>query len=299
MSWRRPSAAPHLVLSLERLAELADGRDPQRIGLSATVRPMDLAAGFLGGDRPVEVVDASERPNIDLQVVVSVPDMEAPPPVPETLADGDGWPRGFETSGLWPSVFPRILEAVRRHRSTIVFVNSRSLCERLAQRLNELDDRTRAAADDEEGDDRSRWPAPITAASPTNGAGDRGRAQAGRLRCIVATSSLELGIDMGSVDLVLLVEAPGSTASGLQRVGRSGHAVGERSRGLIFPKFRGDLLECTVTAIQMQRGAIESMKLPENPLDVLAQQIVAMCCGREWTVDGSLLWPGAPGPTAA
>ena len=93
---------------------------------------------------------------------------------------------------------------------------------------------------------------------------------------------------MGSVDLVLLVEAPGSTASGLQRVGRSGHAVGERSRGLIFPKFRGDLLECTVTAIQMQRGAIESMKLPENPLDVLAQQIVAMCCGREWTVDGIL-----------
>ena len=279
----------HLVLSLERLAELADGRDPQRIGLSATVRPMDLAAGFLGGDRPVEVVDASERPNIDLQVVVSVPDMEAPPPVPETLADGDGWPRGFETSGLWPSVFPRILEAVRRHRSTIVFVNSRSLCERLAQRLNELDDRTRAAADDEEGDDRE----PLARAHHGSISHERrreieGALKAGRLRCIVATSSLELGIDMGSVDLVLLVEAPGSTASGLQRVGRSGHAVGERSRGLIFPKFRGDLLECTVTAIQMQRGAIESMKLPENPLDVLAQQIVAMCCGREWTVDGIL-----------
>ena len=279
----------HLVLSLERLAELADGRDPQRIGLSATVRPMDLAAGFLGGDRPVEVVDASERPNIDLQVVVSVPDMEAPPPVPETLADGDGWPRGFETSGLWPSVFPRILEAVRRHRSTIVFVNSRSLCERLAQRLNELDDRTRVAGDDEEGDDHE----PLARAHHGSISHERrreieGALKAGRLRCIVATSSLELGIDMGSVDLVLLVEAPGSTASGLQRVGRSGHAVGERSRGLIFPKFRGDLLECTVTAIQMQRGAIESMKLPENPLDVLAQQIVAMCCGREWTVDGIL-----------
>ena len=279
----------HLALSLERLAELADGRDPQRIGLSATVRPMDLAAGFLGGDRPVEVVDASEPPDIDLQVVVPVPDMEAPPPAPESLADGEGWPRSFETSGLWPSVFPRILEAVRRHRSTIVFVNSRSLCERLAQRLNELDDRTRAAADDEETEEQ----APLARAHHGSISHERrreieGALKAGRLRCIVATSSLELGIDMGSVDLVLLVEAPGSTASGLQRVGRSGHAVGERSRGLIFPKFRGDLLECTVTAIQMQRGAIESMRLPENPLDVLAQQIVAMCCGREWTVDGIL-----------
>ena len=279
----------HLALSLERLAELADGRDPQRIGLSATVRPMDLAAGFLGGDRQVEVVDASEPPNIDLQVVVSVPDMEAPPSAPETLADGGGWPRGWETSGLWPSVFPRILEAVRRHRSTIVFVNSRSLCERLAQRLNELDDRTRGDADDEESDNRE----PLARAHHGSISHERrreieGALKAGRLRCIVATSSLELGIDMGSVDLVLLVEAPGSTASGLQRVGRSGHAVGERSRGLIFPKFRGDLLECTVTAIQMQRGAIESMKLPENPLDVLAQQLVAMCCGREWTVDGIL-----------
>lgn len=278
----------HLALSLERLAELVDGDDPQRIGLSATVRPMDLAAGFLGGDRPVEVVDASEPPDIDLQVVVPVPDMEAPPPAPESLSSGEGWPRGMETSGLWPSVFPRILEAVRRHRSTIVFVNSRSLCERLAQRLNELDDRTRAT-DDEEADDR----APLARAHHGSISHERrreieGALKAGRLRCIVATSSLELGIDMGSVDLVLLVEAPGSTASGLQRVGRSGHAVGERSRGLIFPKFRGDLLECTVTAIQMQRGAIESMRLPENPLDVLAQQIVAMCCGREWTVDGML-----------
>ena len=279
----------HLALSLERLAELADGRDPQRIGLSATVRPMDLAAGFLGGDRPVEVVDASEPPNIDLQVVVPVPDMEAPPPAPESLSSGEGWPRGFETSGLWPSVFPRILEAVRRHRSTIVFVNSRSLCERLAQRLNELDDRTRPADVEEEKEDRE----PLARAHHGSISHERrreieGALKAGRLRCIVATSSLELGIDMGSVDLVLLVEAPGSTASGLQRVGRSGHAVGERSRGLIFPKFRGDLLECTVTAIQMQRGAIESMKLPENPLDVLAQQIVAMCCGREWTACGIL-----------
>ena len=272
----------HLALSLERLAELVDGSDPQRIGLSATVRPMDLAAEFLGGDRPVEVVDASELPNIDLQVVVPVPDMEAPPPPPETLPDGGGWPGGLETSGLWPSVFPRILEAVRQHRSTIVFVNSRSLCERLAQRLNDLDGRTRPGDDEEE--------TPLARAHHGSISHEQrreieGALKAGHLRCIVATSSLELGIDMGSVDLVLLVEAPGSTASGLQRVGRSGHAVGERSRGLIFPKFRGDLLECTVTAIQMQRGAIEKMRVPENPLDVLAQQIVAMCCDREWTVD--------------
>ena len=293
----------HLALSLERLAELTGGREPQRIGLSATVRPMDLAAEFLGGDRPVEIVDASEPPNIDLQVVVPMADMGAPPPAPELLPDGGGWPRGMETSGLWPSVFPRILEAVRRHRSTIVFVNSRSLCERLAQRLNELDRRTRdgdgvdsgdddrEAFFDREGADGTEDGEPLARAHHGSVSHERrreieGALKAGRLRCIVATSSLELGIDMGSVDLVLLVEAPGSTASGLQRVGRSGHAVGERSRGLIFPKFRGDLLECTVTAIQMQRGAIESMRLPENPLDVLAQQIVAMCCGRERTVDG-------------
>ena len=295
----------HLALSLERLAELTGGREPQRIGLSATVRPMDLAAEFLGGDRPVEIVDASELPNIDLQVVVPMADMGAPPPAPELLPDGGGWPRGMETSGLWPSVFPRILEAVRRHRSTIVFVNSRSLCERLAQRLNELDRRTRdgrgrdvgdddrEAFFDREGADETEDGEPLARAHHGSVSHERrreieGALKAGRLRCIVATSSLELGIDMGSVDLVLLVEAPGSTASGLQRVGRSGHAVGERSRGLIFPKFRGDLLECTVTAIQMQRGAIESMRLPENPLDVLAQQIVAMCCGRERTVDGIL-----------
>ncbi len=327
----------HLALSLERLAELSQrdkerGRDgPQRIGLSATVRPLDQAAAFLAGDRPVEVVDASEPPHLDLQVVVPVRDMEAPPP-PEALLPppatsptarpaaasaspaGVGWPRGFETSGLWPSVFPRILEAVRRHRSTIVFVNSRSLCERLAQRLNDMDKHMAAGVAVAAGGDAGTTvedPAADGEAVPAGGGPtpDRseplarahhgslsheqrreveGALKAGRLRCIVATSSLELGIDMGSVDLVLLVEAPGSTASGLQRVGRAGHAVGERSRGLIIPKFRGDLLECTVTAVQMLRGAIEPIRTPEQPLDVLAQQIVAMCCGREWAVDDVL-----------
>ncbi len=279
----------HLALSLERLAELTGDREPQRIGLSATVRPMALAAEFLGGDRPVEVVDASEPPHIDIEVVVPVADMEAPPAA-EALGDGEEPPPGSETAGLWPSVYPRILEAVSNHRSTIVFVNSRSLCERLAQRLNDLavgdgGDMDGAAEDAEMG--------PLVRAHHGSISHEQRREieeslKAGRLRCIVATSSLELGIDMGSVDLVLLVEAPGSAVRGLQRVGRAGHAVGERSRGLMFPKFRGDLLECTVTAIQMQRGSIESMRLPENPLDVLAQQIVAMCCDRERTIEDLL-----------
>lgn len=287
----------HLALSLERLAELTGDREPQRIGLSATVRPMTLAAEFLGGDRPVEIVDASEPPHIDIEVVVPVADMEAPPPA-EALGDGEKPPPGSETAGLWPSVYPRILEAVRNHRSTIVFVNSRSLCERLAQRLNDLavgvdgdaDDSADAANRDEFGQQDA---GPLVRAHHGSISHEQRREieeslKAGRLRCIVATSSLELGIDMGSVDLVLLVEAPGSAVRGLQRVGRAGHAVGERSRGLMFPKFRGDLLECTVTAIQMERGAIESMRLPENPLDVLAQQIVAMCCDRERTIEDLL-----------
>ena len=280
----------HLALSLERLAELTGDRSPQRIGLSATVRPMTLAAEFLGGDRPVEVVDASEPPHIEIEVVVPVADMEAPPAA-EALGHGEEPPPGSETAGLWPSVYPRILEAVRNHRSTIVFVNSRSLCERLARRLNDLAVGVDGDADDSA--ENTEDAGPLVRAHHGSVSHEQRREieeslKAGRLRCIVATSSLELGIDMGSVDLVLLVEAPGSAVRGLQRIGRAGHAVGERSRGLMFPKFRGDLLECTVTAIQMQRGAIESMRLPENPLDVLAQQIVAMCCDRERTVEDLL-----------
>ncbi len=295
----------HLALSLERLAELTGNRAPQRIGLSATVRPLALAAEFLGGDRPVEIVDASEPPHIDLEVVVPVADMEAPPRAEAIVGSGDP-PPGTETAGLWPSVYPRILEAVRSHRSTIVFVNSRSLCERLAQRLNDLAVGIGAdtgGADGGDGDtggaqspsaafsrNTAQNAEPLVRAHHGSVSHEQRREieeslKAGRLRCLVATSSLELGIDMGSVDLVLMVEAPGSAVRGLQRVGRAGHAVGERSRGLMFPRFRGDLLECTVTAIRMQRGAIEKMRLPENPLDVLAQQVVAMCCDRERTVD--------------
>lgn len=310
----------HLALSLERLAELTGDRDPQRIGLSATVRPTALAAEFLGGDRPVEVVDASEPPHIELEIVVPTPDMEAPPPVEAVFhgeLDGEDPPPGLETAGLWPSVYPRILEAVRSHESTIIFVNSRSLCERLAQRLNDLavglaaardaNGAAKDAAEDARPGRRARASTANRSPRPSSDAksaplvrahhGSISHEQrreieeslkAGRLRCIVATSSLELGIDMGSVDLVLLVEAPGSAVRGLQRVGRAGHAVGQRSRGLMLPRFRGELLECAVTAIRMQQGAIEEIRLPENPLDVLAQQIVAMCCGRERTVDALL-----------
>ncbi|MBW2498624.1 MAG: DEAD/DEAH box helicase, partial [Deltaproteobacteria bacterium] len=256
----------HLALSLERLAAGVAGDDPQRIGLSATARPPEEIARFLGGDRPVQIVDRSVSPDLDLRVCVPVPDMTRPEPV-EPLADGKR-----PVASLWPAIHPRILEAIRRHRSTIVFVNSRGLCEKLVQRLNEL-------AGEE-----------LVRAHHGSLAHDRRREieealKAGELRAIVATSSLELGIDMGAVDLVLLVESPGSVARGLQRVGRAGHRVGETSLGLLYPKHRGDLLEATVVADGMRRGAVETLGLSRIPLDVLAQQIVAMAAQDVWKVD--------------
>ncbi|MFM1892719.1 MAG: hypothetical protein RLZ44_1796, partial [Pseudomonadota bacterium] len=213
----------HLALSLERLAALC-ARDPQRIGLSATVRPLDEAAAFLGGDRPVEVVDAAAPPLLDLRVTVPVPDMErvpAPPPLRQggpilgELARAEQRAAPPER-GIWAAVYPALLAEVRAHRSTIVFVNSRGLCERLCQRLNEL-----------AGEELLR--AHHGSVSHAKRAEIEEALKAGRLRGIVATSSLELGIDMGAVDRVVLVESPGSVARGLQRVGRAGHAVGEVS----------------------------------------------------------------------
>ncbi|MGE0081127.1 MAG: DEAD/DEAH box helicase [Thiohalomonadaceae bacterium] len=248
----------HLALSLERLAEITES-EPQRIGLSATVRPLSEAAGFLGGDRAVEIVDASAPPALDLTVTVPVPDMEkvvagsfdpaAPPPAER---------------GLWMAMYPALLAEIRSHRSTLVFVNSRGLCERLTARLNEL-----------AGEELVR--AHHGSVSHEQRAAIEEDLKQGRLRGIVATSSLELGIDMGAVDLVLQIESPGAVARGLQRVGRAGHAVGEISVGRIYPKFRADLLECAVVAERMRRGAIESVATPVNALDVLAQQVVAMC----------------------
>ncbi len=262
----------HLALSLERLAELAE-HDPQRIGLSATVRPLDEVARFLGGDRDVAVVDTSEAPLIELSIEVPVPDMEnVPPPQKERERGGSvlgllykhqvGAP--MHERGIWPAMYPELVDAIRSHRSTIVFVNSRGLAERVTQRINALAEEELALAHH-------------GSVSHAKRAEIEDGLKAGRLRAIVATSSLELGIDMGAVDLVVLVESPGSVARGLQRVGRAGHHVGAKSVGRIFPKFRGDLLECAVIAGRMLAGEIEALAVPKSCLDVLAQQIVAMC----------------------
>ena len=262
----------HLALSLERLDELGD-TPPQRIGLSATQRPLEEIARFLGGHdahgtpRPVTIVDAGHRKPMELEVVVPVEDMAQL----ATVAPEPGAPPRAGGS-IWPSIHPRLLELIQAHRSTIVFVNARRMAERLASRLNEL-----------AGEDLVRAHHGALAREQRTEVEDA--LKSGTLRAIVATSSLELGIDMGAVDLVIQVESPGSVASGLQRIGRAGHQVGEPSRGKIFPKFRGDLLETAVVAERMLAGKIEETHYPRNPLDVLAQQIVAMCAVDEWPVD--------------
>jgi len=256
----------HLALSLERVARLCGDRDPQRIGLSATARPPEAIARYLGGDRPVEIVDASAPPALDCRICVPVPDMTrpgVPPAAGELVIEACGEPEGEPKTGLWPAIHPVLLEQIRAHRSSIVFVNSRGLCERLARHLNELagEPLVRAHHGSLSQEKRREIEAALAA---------------GRLRAIVATSSLELGIDMTAVDLVMLVESPGSVSRGLQRIGRAGHAVGETSRGIVFPKHRADLLEATVVAAGMRAGAVEAIQLPRQPLDVLAQQIVAI-----------------------
>src|SRR5688500_8466830 len=269
----------HLALSLERLERLvASGEDraapPQRIGLSATQRPLETIARFLGGvgpGRDVTVVDAGTRKPLELEVVVPIDDMTAP----GEILPLDEQPGGPATSpearsSIWPAIHPRILELIRSHRSTIVFTNSRRLAERLAQRLNELagEELVRAHHGSVAREQRLAIEEEL---------------KAGRLPALVATSSLELGIDMGAVDLVIQVESPTSVARGLQRVGRAGHQVGAPSKGVIFPKYRGDLLEVAVVTRRMHEGAIEATKIPRNPLDVLAQQLVAMTVMDRWT----------------
>ena len=272
----------HLALSLERLSHAADG-PVQRIGLSATQRPLSEIAQFLGGQdgtgapRPVTIVDAGQRKELDLQVIVPVENMAdlANPGAP-TLDDplavpGDG---GTQKS-IWPAVYPAILDLVRAHRSTLIFVNSRRLAERLALRLNELAeaDVARAHHGSLAADQRVLIEEDL---------------KAGRLPALVATSSLELGIDMGAIDLVIQVESPRSVARGIQRVGRSGHQVGGSSRGRIFPKYRGDLLECAAVVSRMREAAIEETHIPRLPLDVLAQQIVATVSNDPWSVEDLL-----------
>ncbi|HEX5427015.1 MAG TPA: ATP-dependent helicase [Pedococcus sp.] len=306
----------HLALSLERLDALLD-QPAQRIGLSATVEPVDEVARYLAGGRPVEVVHPQSRKEWELDVVVPIADMSA---LGEVIEDDLSGPAsGAERrASIWPHVEERIVDLVASHRSTIVFTNSRRLAERLTARLNEIwEERLEVAgvtpregegpsevATRHTGVSGSRTPAQLMAQSGASSGAPAVLARAhhgsvskehrqlieedlkaGRLPAVVATSSLELGIDMGAVDLVIQVESPPSVASGLQRVGRAGHQVGAVSRGVLFPKFRGDLVQTAVVVERMRAGAIEALRVPANPVDVLAQQVVAMCAMDEWSVD--------------
>ncbi|HUF06487.1 MAG TPA: DEAD/DEAH box helicase [Candidatus Binatia bacterium] len=263
----------HLALSLERLSHLAD-TDPQRIGLSATQRPLELIGAFLGGvEREVRIVDAGARKELDLEVIVPVADMARMGEVLE-LDEAPGGPAAGPEArhSIWPSIHPRLLELIRAHRSTLIFVNSRRLAERLSSRLNELagEELVRAHHGSVAREQRLEIEEQL---------------KRGTLPALVATSSLELGIDMGAIDLVVQIESPPSVASGMQRIGRAGHQVGEPSTGKIFPKYRGDLVEAAVVVQRMKSAQIEETRIPRNPLDVLAQQLVAICVEGHWTVD--------------
>ncbi|MEE6134994.1 ATP-dependent helicase [Mycobacterium sp. 050128] len=276
----------HLAVSLERLQDLSrdlrEGPPAQRIGLSATVRPPEELARFLSGSAPTTIVAPPSAKSFQLTVQVPVPDMA-------NLTDNT----------IWPDVEARLVDLIEAHSSTIVFANSRRLAERLTARLNEIH-AERSGVDLSTPDNQRAnrkvpggAPAHIMGSGQTYGAdtllarahhGSVSKEQRalveedlkrGLLKAVVATSSLELGIDMGAVDLVIQVEAPPSVASGLQRIGRAGHQVGEVSQGVLFPKHRTDLISCAVTVQRMLAGQIESMRVPANPLDILAQQTVA------------------------
>ncbi|WP_006244305.1 ATP-dependent helicase [Mycolicibacterium tusciae] len=269
----------HLAVSLERLDQLLD-TPAQRIGLSATVRPPEEVARFLSGQAPTTIVAPPAAKTFDLSVTVPVPDMA-----------------NLENNTIWPDVEERIVDLIEAHNSSIVFANSRRLAERLTSRLNEIHaERTGDGLSMEHNPKvGGGFPAQLMASGASLGAptllarahhgsvSKEQRAQveddlkSGRLKAVVATSSLELGIDMGAVDLVIQVEAPPSVASGLQRIGRAGHQVGEISQGVLFPKHRTDLIGCAVTVKRMLSGEIETMRVPTNPLDVLAQHTVAAC----------------------
>jgi ATP-dependent helicase Lhr and Lhr-like helicase len=285
----------------------------QRVGLSATQNPLEEVGRFLvGPSRKVRILDAGVRKPLDLRIQVpveSMSDLASPP------AGSGGDPLEPVTGGesthnsIWPAIYPEILSLVREHRSTIVFVNNRRSAERVALRLNELatsDSDGTGEPEGKVGDGSSGVPvkdggppARREIARAHHGSLSREerttieeQLKAGELPCLVATSSLELGIDMGAVDLVLQIESPKSVARGLQRIGRAGHGVGDVSKGRIFPKFRGDLLECAVVCKRMREGAIEPTVVPRNALDVLAQQIVAIAAAAE-----DRTHPGAaPGP---
>ncbi|GHC97043.1 DEAD/DEAH box helicase [Nocardiopsis terrae] len=291
----------HLALSLERLDDLL-GRPAQRIGLSATVRPRRTVAEYLGGARGgAAVVAPPDAPRMELRVQAPVPDLEEPGGPPATAAGVPPDPRAGNTMGrgsVWPHVERRVLDLVEGHRSTIVFTNGRRTAEKLCARLNDLHaERAGGVLPAEERaaqvigqSEQSRGAAAVVARAHHGSMSKAERAlieedlKAGRLRCVVATSSLELGVDMGAVDLVVQVAAPPSVASGLQRVGRAGHRVGEVSRGVFLPQYRGDLLATAVVTERMRAGGIERLEMPRNPLDVLSQQVVAMVAMDDWRV---------------
>ncbi|MEA2260359.1 MAG: ATP-dependent helicase Lhr and Lhr-like helicase, partial [Acidobacteriaceae bacterium] len=275
----------HLALSLERLEAITEGR-VQRIGLSATQRPLEEVAHFLGGSsspvettegdsatpeaaedsplvayRPVTIVDASEPKRLDLRIEVPVEDM-ARMGQKEELPSGAA-SQGPKRTSIWTAIHPRLVDIIRERHSTIIFVNSRRIAERLAGAINEL-----------AGEQLARAHHGSLAAAQRSEIEEQ--LKAGRLRALVATSSLELGIDMGAVDLVIQIEAPPSVASAMQRIGRAGHHVGAASEGVIFPKYRADLVACAAVTRAMHENLVESTRFLRNPLDVLAQQIVAI-----------------------
>ena len=267
----------HLMLSLERLCEITRVA-PQRIGLSATQRPLEETARFLGGNdnglpREVAIIDAGVSKTLDVEVIVPVEDLGELSQERTELVSGPATAALTPRRGsIWPSVYPKVLELIMQHRSTIIFCNARRQAERLAAKLNELAEELSLSGVNP-GDVLVRAHHGSLAREQRVIIEDQ--LKRGQLRALVATSSLELGIDMGAVDLVIQVESPGAVSRGLQRVGRAGHSVGEPSRGKIFPKHRADVLESAVVARRMVEGGIESTHYLRNPLDVLAQQIVA------------------------
>ncbi|MGW0959896.1 DEAD/DEAH box helicase [Streptomyces gelaticus] len=289
----------HLAVSLERLDQLLP-RPARRIGLSATVRPVDEVARFLSPRGKVEIVQPPSTKRFDLSVVVPVEDLGELGGSPATDPDQAGQ---TDKPSIWPHVEERIVDLVQRHRSTIVFANSRRLAERLCNRLNEIAyerltgetiAESHAPAEIMAESGAAKGAPALLARAHHGSVSKEQRAQveedlkAGRLPAVVATSSLELGIDMGAVDLVIQVESPPSVASGLQRVGRAGHQVGAVSTGVVFPKYRGDLVQAAVVTERMREGSIEALRIPSNPLDVLAQQLVAMVALDSWQVDDLL-----------
>ncbi|WP_265523288.1 Lhr family ATP-dependent helicase [Oerskovia flava] len=318
----------HLAVSLERLdalLEQAGSAPAQRVGLSATVRPVDRVATFLGGHRPtseggreVVVVQPPSSKRIEVDIVVPVPDLadlstpvpgrspapggETLPPLPPGEPDLTGAAAGRPPRpSVWPHVEERVVDLVAEHRSTLVFTNSRRGAERLTARMNEVwaersgedvpDPGTLQAAQVQAQSGAGVGVEPVIARAHHGSMSrvERTRTETelkdGRLPAVVATSSLELGIDMGAIDLVVQVGAPPSVASGLQRIGRAGHQVGAVSHGVVFPTHRGDLVPSAVIAQRMRDGQIESVHVLSNPLDVLAQQVVAMVATEDWSLE--------------